>query len=154
MDEKQNIAKLIQRTFEKHPWHGPSVREVLGQIRDSQANSRLAGTHSITELVQHMTAWRVFTTKKLNGDLSYKVTEELNFPVPKQWAIALEELERSQSQLLEALQNFPAEKLSELVPHGEHRYTYYTMLHGIVHHDLYHLGQIMLIHKATKSIDH
>jgi uncharacterized damage-inducible protein DinB len=152
MDEKTNILKLLQRTFEKQPWHGPSVKDILQKIESSEADNRLPNTHSIVELVHHMTAWRVFTIKKLNGDHSYKVSEELNFPIRTNWAIALEELETSQTQLIEALQNFPAEKLNEVVPHGEYRYTYYTLLHGIIHHDLYHTGQIMLIHKATKGI--
>ena len=150
MSEIQNIVKLLQRTFEKQPWHGPSVKDVLSKIDASDANNRVGNTHSIAELVGHMTAWRTFTAKKLIGDHSYKVAEHLNFPIPSDWATVLEELETSQTQLIEAIQNFPAEKLSELVPHGEYRYTYYTLLHGIIHHDLYHLGQIMLIHKGTK----
>jgi uncharacterized damage-inducible protein DinB len=150
MDEVKKITRILQKTFEKNAWHGPSVREVVSTISGEDSSKRLPNTHSINELVQHMTSWRIFVLRKLQGDDTYIVTEELNFPLSKVWSSVVEELERSQVQLLDALQSFPLERLSEKVPHGEHNYTFYTLLHGIVHHDLYHLGQIMLIHKATK----
>jgi uncharacterized damage-inducible protein DinB len=150
MDEVNKIARILQKTFEKNAWHGPSVREVLALVSPDDSARRLPSTHSINELVQHMTSWRIFTLKKIQGDDTYKVTEDLNFPVFKDWHSVVGDLERSQTQLLEALQSFPAERLAERVPHPEYNYTFYTLLHGIVHHDLYHLGQIMLIHKALK----
>jgi hypothetical protein len=39
------------------------------------------------------------------------------------------------------------EDLAEQVPGKEH--SVYTMLHGIIQHDLYHAGQIALLKKAV-----
>lgn len=147
--ETQKIVSLLKRTFEKGAWHGPSVKEVLQSITADDARSKLSNSHSIIELVAHMTAWRNFVTRKLEGDQDYKVTEELNFPAATEWLKVIEDLEESQGKLLAAVEQFPVEKLSELVPHSTHQYTFYTLLHGIIHHDLYHAGQIKLIQKAT-----
>jgi hypothetical protein len=77
------------------------------------------------------------------------VTDEMNFPTPTDWVKTLEELETSQHRLLEALKDFDSSKLYEAVPHGSYNYNFYTLLHGIIHHDLYHAGQIALLKKQT-----
>jgi len=146
-NEIKNIHKLLQRTFEKNAWHGPAVKEVLENITPEQSRKRLPDSHSIIELVAHMTAWRVFLIKKLQGDSAYKVTEEMNFPAAADWPMALEELDKSQMKLLETVMAFDHTKLHEVVPHGTYNYSYYSLLHGIIHHDLYHAGQIALIKK-------
>jgi len=146
-NEIKNIHKLLRRSFEKNAWHGPAVKEVLENITQEQANKRLPDSHSIIELVAHMTAWRIFVVKKLQGDSEYKVTEELNFPAAVDWSKTMEELDKSQANLLDAVTAFDDAKLHELVPHSSYNYSYYTLLHGIIHHDLYHTGQIALIKK-------
>ena len=147
--ETEKIVSLFRRTFEKNAWHGPAVKEVLEGITNEQALKRIGSTHSIIELVAHMTSWRIFVTRKLQGDDNYKVTNELNFPETTDWPNVLRELEDSQEKLLEAIRSFPEEKLGDLVPHNEYRYTYYTLIHGIIHHDLYHTGQLSLVKRAV-----
>lgn len=146
-NEIKNIHKLLQRTFEKNAWHGPAVKEVLENITSEQALKRLPDSHSIMELVTHMTAWRIFVVKKLRGESEYRVTEQMNFPAATDWPKAIEALDKSQEELLAALGDFDIAKLHEFVPHGSHAYSYYALLHGIIHHDLYHAGQIVLIKK-------
>lgn len=147
--EIQNIVSLLERTFDKGAWHGPAVKEALADLSADEASHRLPGTHSIIELVGHMTAWRRYLIKKLSGDFSYKVTDDLNFPQAVDWNVVVEELLDSQVQLIAALKALPAEKLSEQVPWTEESFTYYRIIHGIIHHDLYHAGQIILIRKAS-----
>src|SRR5688500_16540849 len=147
--EIQRIVSLLKQTFEKGAWHGPSVQEVLNKITVDQVFNRLPHTHSIIELVAHMTSWRIYVTRKLSGDDAYKVTDDLNFPANTDWPQTLRQLEESQRQLILAIEKFPAEKLTEQVAGFRDRYSYYTLIHGIIHHDLYHAGQLMLIQKAT-----
>lgn len=147
--EIKNIHDLLRRTFEKHAWHGPAVKEVLESITPEQAQKRLPDSHSIIELVTHMTAWKVFVVKKLQGDLEYKVDEEMNFPAATDWTKAVDELDKSQAKLLEAVKVFDSARLHDLVPHNPHKYSFHTLIHGIIHHDLYHAGQIVLIKKQT-----
>jgi hypothetical protein len=113
------------------------------------AFNRLPGTHSIIELVAHMTSWRIFVIKKLEGDSGYTVGDETNFPQATDWGKTSKDLDESQSGLLTAIEKFPDEKLSHLVEGVTSKYTYYTLIHGIIHHDLYHIGQIKLISKVT-----
>ena len=73
----------------------------------------------------------------------------MNFPHAGSIQEAVEALRQSQLKLLEAAANFPDERLGELVPSKTQRYTYYTLLHGITQHDIYHLGQIALLLKTV-----
>ncbi|HEY9046515.1 MAG TPA: DinB family protein [Ohtaekwangia sp.] len=144
-----HLVYVLKSTFEKNAWHGPAVKEVLADITPEQAQLRFSTSHSIIELVAHMTSWRIFVTRKLQGDTHYKVSDEQNFPIVSDWYIVLRALEESQVNLLQALQQFPYSRLEEKVPHSEYNYTYYTLIHGIIHHDLYHLGQIVLLKKTA-----
>ena len=150
-NEISNIISLLQCTFEKGAWHGSSVKEMLKDISSEQSLKRVNNTHSIIELVAHMTAWRIFVAKRLEGDIEFKMTEELNFPSLPDWALTLQQLEDSQIRLLSALEEFPESRLPELVTSSTHQYSFYALLHGIIHHDLYHIGQIALIKKSTSN---
>ena len=146
--EIQNIANLLNQTFDKGAWHGPSVTETLENITEKEAFNRLPNTHSIIELVAHMTAWRTYVVKKLNGDAGFNVSPEQNFPVATDWEATRQGLQDSQRQLISALGKLSGD-LSKPVPGREKPLLFYTLLHGLVHHDLYHTGQIALIKKAT-----
>jgi uncharacterized damage-inducible protein DinB len=146
--EVQNILKLLTSTFEKNAWHGPSVKQVLGEITSEQAQKKLGHTHSIIELVAHMTSWRIYVIKKLEGESNYEVKEAMNFPIATDWTKTLDDLYLSQLHLVDSLKNFPSSRLSDIVPQSSNSYTFYTLLHGIIHHDLYHIGQIALIKKT------
>lgn len=147
--EIERIISLLKQTFEQGAWHGPSVKEGLQGLTEEQALKKLPHTHSILELVGHMTAWRHFVERRINGDISYTVNAEMNFPTGQSWQESLKDLYKSQDTLLTSLEKFPSGKLPEKVPNTESGATYYGLLHGLIHHDLYHTAQIILIRKAT-----
>jgi uncharacterized damage-inducible protein DinB len=146
--ESDRIIHLFEKTFDKQPWYGSSIMEILKNIKPEIVFKKVNDTHSIIELVLHMVSWRTFVTNRLNGNDNYQVSEENNFPKPGSWEDALKALQQSQVTLLEAAKKFPEEKLDDICPSKVHKYTYYTLLHGIVEHDVYHLGQIALLKKA------
>ena len=146
--ENERIVRLLEKTFDKQPWYGSSIMQVIKDVKPEITESRQGGAHSIIELVQHMISWRIFATKRLLGDTSYEVSEEMNFPKSITWEAAIKNLRSSQQALVEATKNFPDHRLGELVPSKTQKYTYYTLLHGIIQHDIYHLGQIAYIQKS------
>jgi len=150
--EVKNILSLLVDTFEGKPWHGgPSAREVLKNVQPKQITKKLNGTHSIIELVGHMTAWRNFVSHQLQGNLNYTVTDEHNFPSDKDWPSTLNDFFETQNKLVSLLKHLPANRLMDVVP-GDHRsYTLFELLHGIIHHDVYHIGQIALLNKAFQQ---
>jgi uncharacterized damage-inducible protein DinB len=153
MTEIDRIARLLEKTFDKQPWYGCSIMEILSRVESEQSTMRQGDTHSISELVLHMASWRKFATQRLMGDAEFEVTDEANFPMATTWKDALAQLHQSQEALLAAVKQFPENRLAELVPSKTLKYTYYTLLHGIIQHDVYHLGQMALLQKlATRQM--
>ena len=144
ISDVQKIRKLVERSFDQQPWYGPSVMDTLKDITPQKATNRLPESHSIVELVCHMTSWRNFVTDQLLGK-PREVSEDENFPKPGSWDEALTGLRKSQVDLLNALDSFPENRLNEKVPLREYRFHF--MLNGIVQHDIYHIGQIALLKK-------
>ena len=146
--EVRRIAEMLHNTYSGAAWHGPSVREVLGQISPEKAFRETEKIHRICELVQHVTAWRIFALRRISGDADYEVSEQENWMKIKRqdgnaWNEILDRLHNSQQDLLRALETIADEKLDDMV--DKKGYTYYTLLHGLIQHDLYHLGEIALL---------
>jgi uncharacterized damage-inducible protein DinB len=148
MEETKQIVSLLRRAFEKNAWYGPSLKEVLSGVSGDDATQRIGDSHSIIELVNHIISWKIFVIEKLKGNTDYKVDELSNFPRIDDWDSTLKNLDSVQAQLLAAISELNTERLEEKVPHEGYQYTFYALLHGIIHHDIYHIGQISLIKKT------
>jgi uncharacterized damage-inducible protein DinB len=157
-EELLRIIDLLNDTYEsEEAWYGPSVVESLRDITPKLAEMRLsANTHSIAEIVYHMTTWRIFTVRKLQGDAEFDIKTQdkdwKKFPVVDEfeWEALQMELSLSQEELISELEKIENDSfLEEFVPGRE--YSYYTLIHGVMQHDVYHTGQIGLIKKALKT---
>lgn len=146
MSEILRITAMLKSVFDGPAWHGDSIRRTLSQINEANKNSRVGTGHSVIELVGHMTAWRKYVTSRLAGDYSFSVDDSLNFPKQQDLPAALQSLEESQHALIKALEKIRDDRLEEPVP--EKDITYYTLIHGLIQHDVYHQGQISMILKS------
>ena len=145
MENIKTLKQLLNRVYDGKAWHGPSIIEVLKDINEITAQKKLGASHSIVQMVLHMIAWRTFVTRRLMGDAIFEVTDEQNFPTNINWSSAIQSLKESQAELLKAIDGIDAGILSE--PVANRKYDYFVLLHGIIHHDIYHIGQIQLIKK-------
>lgn len=146
--ELSRIIKMLQNTYNGAAWHGASIMEIINNIDAELAFRPTKKIHRISELVQHITAWRIFAIKRLEGDKVYEVSQNDNWKTfqhqdSSTWESIKAELELSQQTLVHALSNVNDELLTEEV-HGK-AYDFYTLIHGVIQHDLYHLGEIALL---------
>jgi hypothetical protein len=71
-------------------------------------------------------------------------------PTEKHWRETVQELERQNQKLRQAVRDFPEERLDDpLVP--ETPYTAYTQFIGVAQHHAYHGGQIALLRRALAA---
>ncbi len=153
MNELASHLKQIQKAFEGEAWHGPSLLEALDGVDSHMAKRRhVHGVHSIWEIALHTVAWKRAVTHWLESK-EFTVEEADNFPKPEEgddieWEHVLNELKVAQAELLAVVARLPNEKLYESPPGRQTVYSDY--LFGIVHHDLYHAGQIALLKKAAQ----
>lgn len=105
------------------------------------------GSHSIAELVYHMVTWRDFTVSRLQPEegKSSAYFEKMDWRTldhdkVETWTHGLQLLEKSQQRLIATMEKFNDSILAE--PVDERKYNFRTLLYGVVHHDIYHAGQI------------
>lgn len=144
--EIERIARQLTKVYNGHPWHGPSLLSVLKQVSPETAAWRIGSGHSVVELVAHMTSWRRFVTERLRGNDAFDISDAENFPPAEAWRAVHAAFEATQPELLAVVQSFPEARLDDLV--ADRKYTYYSLLHGVIEHDIYHLGQIVFVLKS------
>ena len=146
MQEIERIGKQLERPYSGDAWHGPSLRSVLEEVSSEAANARpIEGAHSIAELAAHILAWREETLRRLEGN-GGDVPVAGDWPRPLEWSELLARLDRSHDALTKAVAALPEEVLDEKVK--GRRESHYVLLQGMIHHDLYHAGQIAILKKA------
>ena len=131
-----------------HAWHGPALRTLLDGVTQEQATAHpIAGAHSILELVVHVGTWMDVAARRLRGEPVESATVDDWSDVTKtSFPAAVEELERAESRLLDAVARLTPEDLDRKVPGKKH--PKYAEVHGVLQHNIYHAGQIALLKKA------
>ena len=154
MSEIDRILDQMDRAFSGDAWHGPSLMSALeGISAEDAAKHPIKDAHSIWELVHHLGAWNVISRRRLAGE-SVEITPERDWPPvgdlsEAAWRRALENLNQARARLRESIRNFSDEHLQGKAAGPD--YSRYVVLHGVIQHDLYHAGQIVLLKKALAS---
>ena len=150
MSEIERIVEQLRQVHEGEAWHGPSVREAVAGVTARGAAARPVGAaHSIRELVHHIRVTDEAVRAHVAGDdaAALPAWPEEAPADSAAWRGELEQLAATQEALRDAVARFPEARLHENVPGNGHSYWYELL--GILHHDLYHAGQIALLKKAV-----
>jgi uncharacterized damage-inducible protein DinB len=159
MTELQFLIDQLHRMYEGGAWHGPSLREALDGVSFELATKRLGqSSHSIFDLVHHMAAWIGEVHARLKGR-SPQLPDNGDFPtragVPTEgdWNTVRQHLDTQHATLLADLEFLNPARLQDTIgasasgPLGTER-PLLSVLHGLVQHNAYHIGQIVLIRRA------
>jgi uncharacterized damage-inducible protein DinB len=150
MSEVQRILDQHDRALNGPAWHGDSVWKVLDGITAEQAQIRpLAASHTIWELVTHMTYWESEVCRRLQR-LQPRPESEFNFPkmpapTKQNWDATLEAFRESNREFRKSVEGLDDSALDKQL--SSPQYTVYIELHGVIQHHLYHAGQIALLRK-------
>jgi len=151
MQETERIIKLFENLFEGSPWIDVNLNGSLEQIPSAVAAKKLsANRNSIWEIVNHIIGWRLNVLKRINGkeitspDNNY--FETIKETSESAWRETLAQLKDSQRQWINFLKTFNEDDFTKVYPGNN--MTYYEHIHGIIQHDAYHLGQIILLSKT------
>jgi uncharacterized damage-inducible protein DinB len=154
MAEVQRIALLLKEGYDGRPWYGTALRKLLADVTAERAAVRpFAGAHSIWQEALHAIAWRKVACRLLRGETVGKLTDEENWPEPPAgdavaWQQTLAEMAQTQQELEAALERLTDDRLDEKAPGTS--FSFYVLLHGIIHHDAYHAGQIAMLRNQSR----
>jgi uncharacterized damage-inducible protein DinB len=155
MAELDFICDQLRRIHEGPAWHGPSLREALEGLTAEQANHRpMPGVHSIADLTHHVAAWEGEVERRITGHES-GMPAEGDFPADgtrldaAQWKALRERLDARCASMLSTVQALDPARLKDLLPTATtERVSVRGMLNGLVQHNAYHAGQIVLLRRA------
>jgi len=147
MTESERILALLDEMQDGDCWIGANFRSVLDGVDASLAARVLPGTsNSIWSLVNHIAFWRNTACLRLGGLGRYRSKPDFE-PVTEYseeaWKSSRQNLRDSYRKLRTVISEFPPEKLDE--PSLKENQSHYKLIHGVLQHDAYHLGQIRLL---------
>jgi uncharacterized damage-inducible protein DinB len=152
MNESRRIQTLFTDLYHGHPWLDVTLQDTLGSITPEQAAQRpIKDGNTIWEIVNHIIAWRQNVLRRVQGEVleipENNYIEQIIDTSDDAWRKTLETLETTQKEWLYFLSTFnEADFINEYPPNN---LTYYQHIHGIIQHDAYHMGQIVLLAKIT-----
>lgn len=148
MSEIERIARMLEGTFEGKPYHGPSVLGALEDVTaDVAARKPLWSAHTIWDIVAHLTAELTYARQVLEGTAGpWDMT--LTWPAvadtsPAAWEGALQDLKGANRALVRAVEGLDDAVLDQQPIRV--RGPFYVMLHGTIHHNVHHAGQLSLL---------
>jgi uncharacterized damage-inducible protein DinB len=153
MNEIERIKKLFEDLYEGDPWIDINLLGRLQKLTAAKASRKLTpDTNSIWEIVNHLIQWRENVLLRLQGTViptpSHNYFTQVKITTSAAWKKTLDRLDASQLSWLNYLDKLKPASLNNIYPGNN--MTYYEHIQGILQHDTYHLGQIVLLMKATQ----
>ncbi|HEX5111595.1 MAG TPA: DinB family protein [Saprospiraceae bacterium] len=154
MKETDRISKLFEDLYNGHPWIDVTLLPNLKKLTAKQASKRIySDWNTIWEIVNHIISWRETVLLRLQGknikSPSHNYFTDVEDTSAAAWKITLERLELSQQLWLAFLKNFNENNFDTI--YRANKLTYYEHIHGILQHDAYHLGQIVIMMKKVRK---
>lgn len=150
MKETQQITKLFEDLYDGDPWIDVTILGVLKNVSPQQAAKKIApGRNSIWQIVNHIVSWRENVLLRVQGNVINTPNNNYFIEIADisetAWQQSLERLQNSQQQWITFLKHFDESDFDKIYP--VNKMSYYEHIHGIIQHDAYHLGQIVLLTK-------
>lgn len=137
----------LNATFDGDPWHGTPIRRILDSVDLSKLHARpIPDGNSIAMLIGHVTAWIEIAQLRLTGE-TVDATAEMDFPdvTGTSFDELTDRLQAAHSLLVDTVARMSDDDFDAIVPGTQ--YTSEHLLRGVVHHTIYHSGQIALLAK-------
>ena len=139
---------------------GDAFEKKINSITEEEAFSRpLPNLHSPAELIAHLTAWRKDAILKISQGTG-KITDSSpeNWPSNEElkntgWRELIQNYLDSLTDLIRLLNDKDDSFLEQQYYDQDYQaqYHYAFLINGLLHHDLYHLGQLGMVIKLIRQ---
>ncbi|MBN9381124.1 MAG: DinB family protein [Chitinophagaceae bacterium] len=151
-----NLTRQLSELTDGELWIDETFLKKLTGLTEEQAFTRpYPSVHSVAEIVSHLLEWRISVLSILQGG-----SRTLTMGSPSDWKnnatlrqegwpVLKEKFYKSQQDIIAFLSRQQDDYLLQVDSKENHTYLYYT--EGLIHHDIYHLGQIGLVIKMLTT---
>jgi uncharacterized damage-inducible protein DinB len=147
--ESTRLADQFERSFRGGAWHGPALAEAIDGVDAETAHRRaIAGAHTVAEVVFHVAYWLDGVRRRLDGG----AVDGDDWPVAgvrPDWDELVATLERNHRALHAAVAALDDARLDDPVEGSDP--TVRGMLLGLLQHNAYHAGQLVLLARAARE---
>ncbi|MCB0649572.1 MAG: DinB family protein [Saprospiraceae bacterium] len=154
--EKEQLISLFSKLYDGYPWLAVNFEDTIMGLDYQKAFAHpLASCNSIWELVRHLIEWKKNVMLRLKDQVIK--TPEHNYimivenPNEESWQSTLAEWRALNGEWLDFLKHYDFGKLGAVYPNN--KMTYFEHIHGVLQHEAYHLGQMVLLAKLAKNSD-
>lgn len=154
MKETGHITELFKDLYNGSPWLDVTIMETIKELNSSRAQFRISEQrNSIWEILNHTISWRETVLKRVQGENIPSPEHNYFLPVKDRSESAWEEtvvcLENSQKNWINFLSSFEDNELDNVSPFNGT--LHYKHIHGVIQHDAYHLGQLVILIKIEEE---
>ncbi|WP_109301235.1 DinB family protein [Aquimarina sp. AU474] len=155
-----NIIQQLEEIQNGKLWIGSTFNSKLKLIDENTVFLRpIENLHSVAEIISHLTLWRKETILKIQTGKGSKTDDcEENWLTndqlkPLGWKKIKSEYDNTLFKLIDLLKSKDDEFLNEEYYDTDFKgnYEYRFVINGMLHHDIYHLGQLGIIVKYLKE---
>lgn len=140
-------------------WMGQNFTEKFSQITEDEAFLLPKDSvHSVVQIIAHLTAWKKDALLKIRDGKGLLIdTNNENWPENETlkvlgWHRVKTEFQEVQKELVSTLSRLDDQLLAKKYYDQDYKKecSFVYLLEGLIHHDLYHLGQIGLVISMIK----
>ncbi len=150
MNLTTQIAKQLRDVYFGDNWTDVNLKDTIADVTWQQATAQIQDLNTIARLVYHMSYYvntqiKVLEGGPLDGSDKYSFDHP---PITSQqdWDMFLDKIWQEAERFAELIEQMPESQL--WADFSDNKYgNYYRNIHGVIEHNHYHLGQIVLIKK-------
>ncbi len=156
MNTSAQIAKLLRAVYFGGNWCDVNLKVTLSDITWQQATAKVYSFNTIAALVYHMDYY-VLAILKVLEDGPLDAHDKYSYDLPTiqsqgDWEKLLDKFWSDAENFASLIEQLPESNLGETF--SDEKYgNYYRNIHGVIEHNHYHLGQIVLIRKILLQRD-
>ena len=148
------IAKHFRDVYFGGNWTSVDLKKTLADVNWQQATTKIYSFNTIAALVYHMNYFVIAATNVLQGK-PLDAHDKYSFDLPliqsrEDWEKLLNKAFTDAENFAGLIEQMHESKLWEDFTDKKYG-NYYDNLHGIIEHNHYHLGQIVLIKKIIST---
>ncbi|MCW3117649.1 MAG: DinB family protein [Chitinophagaceae bacterium] len=153
----KKLAQEFRNTLDGDTWYSSNFTTIINEIDADTAVKKLKGfPNSIVEIVCHMTQWKIFCIKKLEGDAAFDIDmnsevdwKRFNSLGEDEWEDIKSAFEKATIDLANAIAAAADEKLDAIVP--GRKYSFLHLVIGITEHEVVHTTQISYLARLFEN---
>jgi len=150
--EIQNTLATLKNVLSDEPWYGKSVYAILEEAGTGDVYKQPeAISHSMIELLYHINTWAEYVLSIIKNEEPEKIKaiEALDWrtisPKEHTWENGFAQLKAANEKIIEILNTKDDSFLEQNLQ--DKNFDFRFLLNGLIHHHIYHAGQIAYVKK-------